>query len=413
METNIEHLRKTAIAGAKTVRNCGVKKYVLAQELTFVEKYHREEYFLIAHQLMKELRKNEGIIIGPGWDWMIGSHVCCALGLTNISPRDADANPILTWGNEECNPTISIEVDEESLHLVFSTAIELFGFENVARMPVKIDKESHYALMVCLDGIANHFAVEEATDKMLCVKESVAGCDNKKVFRFDVIPSVVLSRIKRVQEQIAKNGKKYPKLYEAWIWNEDYQLFYDGDLSDIPMFGCTSIQELTQMLLPKRQYGNFGELLNVLGLFHAREGFALNEETIAKYQQKHGVFNILGQNVFPWGFLYREEVAWFLNGWIGLSWKQTAQVMAFADAKKEGEAETQKHIYLHQGMDNGFKEAEQNRIWDSLFKRKSKKPLPSKAHYAGRLYLSVFLVRLKRDFPEEFNTAHQHEKKKE
>ena len=405
METKIEQLQEKAIAGARRVENGGVRKIIIASELTFVENYRREEYFLIAHQLMKELKKDEGIIIGPGWDWMIGSHVCCSLGLTNISPRDADANPILTWGIEECNPTISIEVDEKSIHLVFSKAIELFGHENVARMPVKIDKESHQALVVYLDGIANHFAVEETTDKMLCLKESVARCDNKQVFRFDVIPSGVLSRIKRIQQQIVKNGKKHPKLYETWIWNEDYQLFYDGDLSDIPMFGCTNIQEAIKLLLPKRQYGNFGELLDVLGLFHAREGFALNEETIAEYQHKHGVFNILGKIVFPWGFLYREEVAWFLNGWVGLSWKQAAQVMAFADAKKEQEAETLKHIYLHQGMDNGFKEAELNRIWDSLFNKENKKPLPSKAHYAGRLYLSVFLARLKREFPEEFNTV--------
>ena len=48
-------------------------------------------------------------------------------------------------------------------------------------------------------------------------------------------------------------------------------------------------------------------------------------------------------------------------------------------------------------------EEELNHIWDSLFNHESSKPLPSQAHYAGRLYLSVFLAKLKHQFPEEFN----------
>ena len=77
--------------------------------------------------------------------------------------------------------------------------------------------------------------------------------------------------------------------------------------------------------------------------------------------------------------------------------------MLLADAKLEREAEVLKHIYLQQGMNNGFNEAELNRIWNSLFKRRKQKALPSKAHYSGRVYLSVFLARLKNEFPKEFN----------
>ena len=126
-----------------------------------------------------------------------------------------------------------------------------------------------------------------------------------------------------------------------------------------------------------------------------------DEEKIAEEQEKGGVLNILGKKMFPWGILYKEDAAWFLCFCGGLSWKQTAQVLLLSDAKEEHKAEKLKHMYLHQGMDNGIKEEELNRVWHSLFERE-KDVIPRKAHNAGRIYLSVFMARLKHDFPEEF-----------
>ena len=74
-------------------------------------------------------------------------------------------------------------------------------------------------------------------------------------------------------------------------------------------------------------------------------------------------------------------------------------MLQFVFDKNECEAESLKQVYLRHGLDNGFKEAELIRIWESFFERT---PLRSKSHYIGRLYLSVFLAGLKHNFPEEF-----------
>ena len=418
MKTKIEQLKEVVKDEIKRIENPSLKlsKRIVVNELTFIEARHMEDYFLVAHQLMTGLKKCENILIGPGWDWMISSHICRALGITYLNPRDHFLFPILVWGNDKRNPTISIEVDEESCHQVLNKAIGLFGYDNVARMPLKNDRDcgqQAYALLICQDGVANHFAVDEIItekgNKILYTKECVEECDNQKILRFNILPSVEITRIKRIQEQIAKNGKEVPMMYEKWIWNEDYQLFSDGDLSDIPLFNNVIIQKVTKLLLSKRKHnGYFDELLDILGLSHSSRGYTLyHEENIAEYKKKYGVVALLDDNHFsyPWGFLFREDVAEFMKYDIGLSWKQIAQLLQYSDMKKEYEAERLKHFYLHQGMDNGIKEEEMIRIWDSLFNRESSKSLPSKAHYAGRLYLSVFLAKLKHQFPEEFNAV--------
>lgn len=434
MKTEIEELRDAVKKGRDKMgyqleRDGGTSRLILEQELTFIESRQLEGYFWAAHQLVTELKKYENILIGPGWDWMISSHVCYTLGITNVSPSDINIEPILVWCDDNCNPTISIEVDEDSFSIVFQKAIRLYGFENVARMPVKTDGKHHLdfhddigyknngeevylhccALLICPNGVANHFATDVVKDKdgnkILCTKDYIEECDNTRVFRFNILQSTSLSKIKGIQELKANNGKEVPKLYETSIWHEDYRLFYEGELNDIPLFDYNSIQEMTKIMMQMttEEYGAFNNLLDIQGLFGLGE-ILNNKKAVAEYQQRHGIITILGKARFPWGLLYREDAAWFLHDCAGLSWKQTADVMMLADAKKKREAEKLKRFYLHQGMDNGFKKNELNRIWNTLFKKKTKKALPSKAHYAGRLYLSVFLARLKNEFPEEFNT---------
>ena len=84
----MEQLRETVMAGKPKIENHGVTNRILENELTFIENRHLEEYFLMAHELVSELKKNRSFLIGPGWDWMLSSHVCRTLGLTNINPDD-------------------------------------------------------------------------------------------------------------------------------------------------------------------------------------------------------------------------------------------------------------------------------------------------------------------------------------
>lgn len=419
MVSKINQLRKLVKKGVTTEIGYRVSKMILHNELTFIENRHLEDYFLVAHRLMSELKKNKEVIIGPGWGGMISSHVCYVLGITNINMHD---DPILLWGNEKRNPTIDIEVDDESYHLVYNMAIELFGFENVARMPImngknrnldnhefigiKANGEKVYlhacALLVCLDGVENHFAVDEVIDekgnKILCTRDFIEESDNTIVLRFNVLQSHILTRIKRIQKFIEKNGKEHPKMYDKTIWEEDYQLFKDGDLDDIPWFEKDCIQEVTEKLMQGRGIPNFERLLIIQGLYNIGESELLsNKKEIANYKKRYQLFPFLKS--LPYGLLFAEDAAWFIHGWVGLTWKQTWQVLQFVFDKNERDAEPLKQVYLLEGMDNGFKEAELNRIWGSLFERT---PLRSKSHYIGRLYLSVFLAGLKHNFPNEY-----------
>lgn len=419
MVSKINQLRKLVKKVVTIELGYRVSKMILHNELTFIENRHLEDYFLVAHRLLSELKKNKEVIIGPGWGRMISSYICYVLGITNINMHD---DPILLWGDEKNNPTIDIEVDDESYHLVFIKAIELFGFENVARMPImngenrdvnnhkiigmKANGEKVYlhtcALLVCLDGVENHFTVDEVIDekgnKILCARDFIEESDNIVVLRFNILQSHILTKIKRIQKLIETNGGEYPKMYDKTIWVEDYQAFKDGDLDDIPWFEDDKVQEVTKKLMHGIGIPNFDCLLTIQGLYSLGDLELLsNKKEMAKYKKRHQLFPFL--KPLPYGLLFAEDAAWFIHGWVGLTWKQTWQVLQFVFDKNERDAESLRQVYLQQGVDNGFKEEELIRIWTSLFKRT---PLRSKSHYIGRLYLSVFLAKLKHNYPEEF-----------
>lgn len=423
MASKIQQLRKLVEKGISNETGHRVKKMTVHNELTYIENRHLEDYFIVAHKLMTQLKTSEDILIGPGRGRMISSHVCYTLGITNISPQCVFAEHVLLWGDETKKPIIDIEVDNDSYNLVYKQAIEIFGFENVARMPIKNDApfnpndhewigvksngEKVYlhacALLICLDGVSKHFAVDEVFDevgnRILCVKEFIEECDNQSILRYNVLKSNLLTRIKQIQKLIKKNGKQYSKMYEKTLWEEDYDLFFNGNLDSIPYFESNSIQTTIKMLISKRKVTTFDELLNIQALFTLKVGNTLqNREKVAEYKKKHEQLSFLG--IFPYGFLYADEVAWFLNGWIGLSWKQSAKVIQLVFSHNEQEAEDLRQFYLQQGMDRGFKKVELNRIWKSLFRYPI---VRSRAHYAGQVYLSVYLAGLKHQFPEEFN----------
>ena len=370
------------------------------------------------------MKQDEEILIGPGWNRMISSHVCYSLGISNINPVEIEVEPILIWGDDKRNLAINIEVDEESYYHVFQKAIELFGFENVARMPMMNDKSSHLnehkyigtkangekvylhacALLICLDGVESHFDVDEVTDEkgntILCTKDFIEECDNRTILRYNILQSSILKRIKGIQKQIEKNGKKYPKMYERPLSEEDYQLFYNGDLDDIPDFGSRHIQRLTRLLMKKRKDDVFAELLNIQGLDIVEKLYALSEEysliteeMIAEHKKKYLLPPF--QNRFPYGILFAEDAAWLIHYWIGLTWKQTAELLQYVFEKKEKEAESLVGLSICQGRDNGLQNDNIYRILHSLFNR----PLiRSKAHLAGRLYLPVYLAGLKHKY---------------
>lgn len=59
MNTKMEQLRETVMAGKPKIENHGVTNRILENELTFIENRHLEEYFLMAHELVSELKKQE------------------------------------------------------------------------------------------------------------------------------------------------------------------------------------------------------------------------------------------------------------------------------------------------------------------------------------------------------------------
>ena len=432
-----EQLRKLVSDGVELVMHRGVRKMVLEQELTFIEQRHLEDYFIVAHRLIPSLRNNSNYLVGPGRNWTISSHVCRVLEITQFSPGTIGINPLLTWGNEKSNTTIDIEVDNDSYHAVYQKAIEIFGYNKVARMPAllsdkgNLDNHEHIgitpdgdkvylhscALLICKDGcIADYYPVQEITDesgiRILCTKVFVGECDDKTVFRFNVLKSSELTKIRRIQQLITSNGKDCPQLYEREIWNENYSEFYNGNYKGIPL--CESLirnKDIIRMQLPNGLYGTYDELLNIIvlhawGVEQSFKGIC----DIVDYQTEHGIISRLGENQFPWGFRFTEDVAWFLNGWIGLTWKQTAHVIKLTKIPDQVEIDKMKLIYINNGIDNGFRIDQLNRIWDSIFKRDDSKHLFSKSNLAGELYLTVFLARLKTEYPIEFKQYEKEQK---
>ena len=99
MKTNIERLREAVIAGVDSKEKHDVKRMTLENELNFIERRGMEEYFLVAQELINGLKGHEGIILGPGRGWMVGSHVCRALGLTSFRPTGL--TPTYRWRGQK------------------------------------------------------------------------------------------------------------------------------------------------------------------------------------------------------------------------------------------------------------------------------------------------------------------------
>lgn len=426
MKTAIEQLRQLVMEGKETFHNHEVREFTLLQELTFIENRKQADYFLAMHKYVKELKSMPDVLIGPGRGWMTASHVCQTLGITNICLGAISLEPIDFWGDEDSDTTMDIEVDKDTYDWACFKAAEVFGYDNVART-AEIDniqneeayvfrgysnKQQAYSIVVCHDGIANHYKVYEKEGDdgldMLYVDGDIEPTDNTQIFRFNVICSDTLTRIKQIQREIVKAGKDCPDIYESGKVNrlfylDGYQTLFDDKDRSIPFFGNKLAKEMAETLFNK--IWSMEELLTIVALSSTRLIYAIHVHNIEDYKKKHGVVRLFDKWRFPYGFLYKEDVCWFMNRWIGMTWKESARIVQLMSGKNPLEAECLKHTYLHRGMDNGFKEQELTHIWSSLFDRATKRLLPSMAHFVGSMYLYAVLAMLRKDFPEEYQST--------
>ena len=216
-----------------------------------------------------------------------------------------------------------------------------------------------------------------------------------------------MTRIKRIQREIVKDGKVCPDMYHRnntniLYYSDGYQTLFDEKDRRIPFFGDNLAKEMAETLFDK--ITSMEDLLTIAALYHSRLIYELHVHNIEEYKKQHGVVRLFDKWRFPYGFLYREDVCWFMTGWIGMTWKESAMIVQLMSGQNPFEAECLKHVYLHRGMDNGFREDELNHIWSSLFDRATKKPLPSMAHFVGSMYQYAFIAMLKKNFPEEYQS---------
>lgn len=250
MKTAIEQLRQLVMEGKETFHNREVRTFTLLQELTFIENRKQADFFLAMHKYVKELTSMPDALIGPGRRWMTASHICQTLGITNICLGAISLAPIDFWGDEDSDTTMDIEVDEDTYDWAYFKAAEVFGYDNVART-AEIDniqneeaymfrryrnKQQNYSIVVCNDGIANHYKVYEKEGDdgldMLYVDGDIEPTDNTQIFRFNVICSDTLTRIKQIQREIVKAGKDCPDIYERGnanilYYSDGYQSLFD------------------------------------------------------------------------------------------------------------------------------------------------------------------------------------------
>ena len=427
MKPAIEQLRQLVMEGKENIPHRGVvRTFTLLQELTFIENRKQEDYFLAMHRFVKELKSVPDVLIGPGRRWMTASYVCHALDITNVCLGGISLAPIDFWGNEDSDTTMDIEVDEDTYEWAYFKATEVFGYDNVAcssDIDNNLDddetymfrgyrnKQKGYSVVVCPDGVAEHYKIyemkgDDGLDK-LCIDGDVEPTDNTHIFIFNVICSNTLTRIKRIQREIVKAGKDCPNMYlrgnaNILYYSEGFQTLFDEKDRSIPFFSDKLSKEMAETLFDKIR--SMDDLLTIAALYHTRLIYELHAHNIEEYKKQHGVVRLFHKWRFPYGFLYREDVCWFMTGWIGMTWKESARIVQLMSGKNPLEAECMKHIYLHRGMDNGFREYELNHIWSSLFDRATKKPLPSMAHFVGSMYQYAFLAMLKKDFPEEYQS---------
>ena len=428
----VKQLRKLVIGGKKKFRKHGLTCYSLERELNYIERGSLAPYFITAHKLLLEVKKDQTIFLGPGRSWMNTSHVCAALGLTSFKPGHLWLIPDLIWFDESHKPIIEFVVDKESYGSIYLKAIEVFGYNNVARMPAIPENEENKtnhkaigtlangdkvdlhinALLICLDGVKSHIEVDDIIDdngiQILCARDYFDNYDNINVFRFDVLKSAELTRIKKVLNLIAENGKNVPDLYERDIWHMDFDAFNKGDLSDLPFWGdYKQLYNNMPWLMDFIDSSTF-DTLQIEEYFNKKEEIKIlyDKEELKKYKRRQGVSTWVGKTIYPFGFLFKENAANYLNSWISFTNKQTYRLLQLAASKKEEkEIVYYRCSFMDRGLDNGLKEKELKRIWDRYFGANRENVLLDESEFLGILYLTMMFVRLKNEFPDEFKTA--------
>ena len=103
-------------------------------------------------------------------------------------------------------------------------------------------------------------------------------------------------------------------------------------------------------------------------ILNGHEKILYDKEELKKYKRRQGVSTWVGKTIYPFGFLFKENAANYLNSWISFTNKQTYRLLQLAASKKEEkEIVYYRCSFMDRGLDNGLKEKELKRIWDRYF----------------------------------------------
>ena len=376
------------------------------REITIIERLGKEDFFLTAVKLYDFLKKERHAFLGPGRAYSTASLVCYTLGLNDIDPMEYELSPARFLDPEDGNMEIQIEMDEDASNDVFYSIAEHFGQENVARMPMKISKGynpekagAEYAIdnegnkiylhvcaiIIALDGVANHVPVNILTDdkgrQFLCLTNYTKSQDLNGAHMYNLLRSEQLTIMNRIYKNLGKT-------WNRWHWGKvnTENLLETNDNSFIETgfiigkkarkwfkeYGC---EKTTDVLLTAYAYDREPRIPR------------LWTELYSRY-------------IYPWGINFDEQLFSILMDAAGFTWEETAHVWHVLKTPNPIEEEKLKHQFLKRGVGNGYLESDLNTIWTGCFERKWK--LNMKSHAIGLMALHSAFAKMKESYPVLF-----------
>ena len=133
-----EYLQKVVYKGANRKYGDYIRSDIkerIENEIRTIQASGLSGYFLLFHDFIKEAKSNIGALIGPGRGAVAGSAVAYCLGITQVDPfRYGLLFERFMRSNNNCVPSIAIDIDKEHRYAVLKYLQYRYGCDNVARI---------------------------------------------------------------------------------------------------------------------------------------------------------------------------------------------------------------------------------------------------------------------------------------
>ena len=341
----------------------------IQQELTIIQRLGFAKYYLIVHDILQAAREMD-IWVGPGRGNAAGSIVAFCLGITAMDP--------LAYG------------------LLFERVLHPDG-NTIPDIDSDVDLHGRKKIIDYSNGKYN--------GKVLITQYDEVHPEQPGLLQVDIIGKEYLSILRTAYAQIKNNDKKDFSLNEMELTDvETFQLFQEGDTTDIPFFHPVDMKTYLVALEPV----SYEQLVALYALYHSGTHQFIHAYIQKKKQAQPIKYDLPAlEEVLSETFgelIYQEQLMLLSQRLAGFSREESDKLRRALQKKKNILLRPNfQSKFLEGGKSNGYDEAILGRIWrewetkgESLF---------NKSHAVCFVLIAWQMAYIKSHYPVAFSLA--------